>query len=106
MEKNVFAVKAVANSHFCPVYDLNLYVASAKKMSLDLKDEFLFRATDPHDHVSEPPTVGSTAENRLKKPLYDSRIDNNETMHSFRSGFSITLSLLGVSYDGVAKHVG
>ena len=102
MEKNVFAVKAVANSHFCPVYDLNLYVASAKKMSLDLK----MSSSSVPRHVSEPPSVGSAAENRLKKPLYDSRIDNNETMHSFRSGFSITLSLLGVSYDGVAKHVG
>ena len=64
--KNVFAVKPVANSPFCPVYNLNLYVALAKKMCIDLKDGFLFRATDPHGHVSESPVVGSVVGNQLK----------------------------------------
>ena len=75
-------------------------------MCIDLKDGFLFRATDPHGHVSESPFVGSAVGNRLKKHLSDLRIGNGETMHSFRSGCSITLSLLGISYEGVAKHVG
>ena len=104
--KNAFAVKPVANSPFCSVYNLNLYVTLAKKMCIDLKDGFPFRATDPRGHVSESPFVGSAVGNRLKKHLSDLRIDNGETMHSFRSGCSITLSLLGVSYERVAKHVG
>ena len=104
--KNVFAVKPVANSPFCPVYNLKLYVALAKKMCIDLKDGFLFRATDTHGHVSESPFVGSAVGNRLIKHLSYLRIDNGETMHSFRSGCSLTLSLLGVSYERVAKHVG
>ena len=99
-------MKPVANSPFCPVYNLNLYVALARKMCIDLKDGFLFRATDPHGHVSESPFVGSAVGNRLKKHLSDLRINNGETMHCFRSGCSITLSLIGVSYERVAKHVG
>ena len=98
-EKNVFSVKPVANSPFFPVYNLNLYVALAKKMCIDLKDRFLFCATDPHGHVSKSPFLGSVVGNRLKKHLSDLRIDNGETMHSFRSGCSKTLSLLGVSYE-------
>ena len=31
---------------------------------------------------------------------------NGETMHSFRSGCSITMSLIGVSPEDVARHVG
>ena len=75
-------------------------------MCIDLKDGFLFRATDPHGHVSEFPFVGSVVGNRLKKHLSDLIIDNGETMHSFRSGCSITLFLLGVSYEQVVKYVG
>ena len=33
-------------------------------------------------------------------------IHGGETMHSFRSGCAITLSLLGVSPDDIARHVG
>ena len=36
----------------------------------------------------------------------DFKIFGGETVHSFRSGCSITLSLLGIPYDQVAKHVG
>ena len=75
-------------------------------MFIDLKDGFLFCATTPHGLVPEPPFVGSAVGKRLKRHLSDLRIDNGETMHSFRSGCSITLSLLGVSFELVAKHVG
>ena len=44
--------------------------------------------------------------NRLKKHLSNLKILNGETMHSFRSGCSITLKLLDVPYEVVATHVG
>ena len=52
------------------------------------------------------PFVGSTVANRLHLHLTALNIDEGETMHSFRSGCSITLSLLGASDDQVATHVG
>ena len=47
-------------------------------MCIDLKDGLLFRATDPHGHVSGSPFVGSAVGNRLEKHLSDLRIDNGE----------------------------
>ena len=61
---------------------------------------------NPRGNITESPFVASAVANRLKKLLTDLKIYNGETMHSFRSGCSITLSLLGVSYEQVAKHVG
>ena len=75
-------------------------------MSIDLKDGYLFRTTDPQGYILDKQFIGSAVANRLNKHLTDLGIHNGETMHSFRSGCSITLSLLGVSYEQVAKHVG
>ncbi|EDO30749.1 predicted protein [Nematostella vectensis] len=51
-------------------------------------------------------TYGSTIANRLKLHLGKADILEGETMHGFRSGCSITLSLLRVSTEDVARHVG
>lgn len=75
-------------------------------MSIDLREGFLFRATDPKDWVSPKPFVGSTVAYRLRLHPKTLNIDGGETMHSFRGGFSMTLSLLGASDDQVAGHVG
>ena len=50
--------------------------------------------------------MGSAVSNMLRKHLTDFKIFGGETVHSFRNGCSITLSLLGIPYDQVAKHVG
>lgn len=75
-------------------------------MSIDLSSGYLFRVTDHRGFVSEAPFVGSTVANGLKRYLNDLSFDDGETMHSFRSGCSITLAALGVSYQDIAKHVG
>ena len=75
-------------------------------MSIDLSSGYLFRVTDHSGFFSEAPFVGSTVANRLKGYLTDLSIDDGETMHGFRSGCSITLAALGVSYEDIAKHVG
>ena len=49
---------------------------------------------------------GSAVGNRLKKHPTTLKISDRETMHSFRSGCSITLPPLGDSNDYVAHHVG
>ena len=44
--------------------------------------------------------------NRLQGYLSDLGIDEGETPHSLRSGCSITLELLGVPKQDIARHVG
>lgn len=75
-------------------------------MNINLWEGFLFRVTDPKGRVSTKPFVGSTVANRLRLHPTTLEIYEGETMHSFRSGCSITLSLLGASDDQVARHVG
>ena len=104
--RNVFGLKPIPDSPFCPVTNLRFYFALAEKMSINLRAGFLFRTTDNHGNVTVSPFVGSAVANRINKYLDDLRINDGETVHSFRSGCSITLSLLGVSYEQVAKHVG
>ena len=66
----------------------------------------LFRATDKSNKVAEKPFVGSTVAARLTSYLTSLGISEGETMHSFRSGCSITLSMLGVPLADIARHVG
>ena len=80
-------------------------------MNINLREGFLFRATDPKSGLSPKLFVGSWAvlqwlTVRLHLHFAALNIDEGETMHSFRSGCSITLSLLGASDDQVASHVG
>ena len=75
-------------------------------MNIDLRDGYLFRAAESASWISHHPFVGSTIANRLKLHTKNAGILGNETMHSFRSGCSITLSLLGVNTEDVARHVG
>ena len=103
---NVFGIKPVVGTPYCPVANLRFYVSLASKMSIDLGAGFLFRVLDPQGNILDCPFMGSAAGNRLKKHLKELSLDEGETMHGFRSGCSITLSLLGISYDEVAKLVG
>ena len=100
-DSNIFAVKKCPHdSIVCPAVNLTTYV------KIKLREGFLFRATDPKGRVSTKPFLGSTVANRLRLHLTTLKIHEGETMHSFRSGCSITLSLLGASDDQVARHVG
>ena len=93
--KNQFAVKRCPqDTVVCPVVNLTTYVKIADLMNINLREGFLSRATDPKGRVSPKPFVGSTVANRLRLYLTALNIDEGETMHSFRSGCSITLSLL------------
>ena len=64
------------------------------------------RTTNHQGHVTESPFVGSAVANRLKLHLQNLSISSGETMHSFGSGCSIILALLGVPYLKIAEHVG
>ena len=75
-------------------------------MGINLGHGFFFRVTDRSGNITPNPSVGSAVANRLKKHLSNLKILNGEPMHSFRGGCSITLKLLDVPYEEVAKHVG
>ena len=75
-------------------------------MLVNLRDGFLFRVLNAKKVVSASPFTGSAVASRLTLHLNEAGINNGETMHSFRSGCSLNLALLGVSPDDIARHVG
>ena len=75
-------------------------------IGVNLREGYLFRVLNSKSEVSEDPFVGSAVANRLALHLRSAGIYDGETMHSFRSGCSITLSLLGVPSEDVARPVG
>ena len=103
---HVFSIQRIPQSSVCPVRNFLSYLELSQKMGIDLSTGFLFRATDGHTKVKAEPFVGSTVANRLQRHLNDLSINQGETMHSFRSGCSITLAMLGVSDKKIADHVG
>ena len=98
-------VKKCSNTTVCPVSNLRLYVQLCDLMTVNIRDGHLFRTTNKST-VSTSPFIGSAAANRLVQHLKTLDIHNGESMHSFRRGCSITLSLLGVTSEEVARHVG
>ena len=105
-KSNVFAVKPIPNSPYCPIKDLDFYLSLAKMMNIDLNPGYVFLVLDHYGNTLNASFERSAVENRLKKQPRDSTLDRGEILHSFRSGCPITLSLLGVSHNEVAKLVG
>ena len=101
-----FALKKCHDPYLCPVANLLQYFNLCNCMQIDLHDGYLFRSTDKHGRVSINPFVGSTIAARLKTHLDQLGIADGETMHSFRSGCSITLSMLDASLEDITTHVG
>lgn len=102
---NTFMVKKCSDITVCPVSNLRLYVQLCDLMAIDLRDGHLFRTTT-NSVITRNPFIGSAVANRLVQHLKTLGIHSGESMHSFRSGCSITLSLLGVATEDVARHVG
>lgn len=105
-KNNTFMIKKCPDPKTCPVANLKLYVNLCDLMCVNLRDGYLFRVLNSKNEISADPFVGSAVANRLTLHLRSAGIYNGETMHSFRSGCSITLSLLGVPSEDVARHVG
>eukprot|EP00794_Sanderia_malayensis_P015556 gene15556-biopygen13268 len=103
---NVFAIRRVPACSACPVSNFKLYLSLASAMSIDLRAGFLFRTTDRQGRITTDAFTGSAVANRLKKYMSELSIFEGETVHSFRSGCSVTMALLGVPLSGIARHVG
>ena len=105
-DTNIFKVKRCENPIVCPVGNINLYVNMCDLMAINLRDGYLFTVTDRKGLVTESPFMGSAVSNRLTLHLKSLNLYQGESAHSFRSGCAITLALLGVSQEDVARHVG
>ena len=104
-DTNLFMVKSCQNPIICPVASLHLCVSLCDLILVDVRDGFLFRSTDKRGAVSNKPFVGLVAAGRLTPHLKALGIYYGETVYSFRSGCSITMSLVGVPMEDVAQHV-
>jgi hypothetical protein len=102
---NTFAVRRCPTPEVCPVRNFERYIAICKLIGIRLNDGYLFRSVRGSTVLNQP-FVGSAVHNRLKKHLSDAGVDEGETPHSCRSSCSITLALLGVPKESIAKHVG
>ena len=103
---NVFGIRRHSNPHLCPVKAIKTYVAVPSELRITLSDGYLFRPTNHQGHILNKPLTSSTAEARLKYYLKDAKVDEGETLHSFRSGSAITLALSGSQLADVMSHVG
>ena len=92
-KNNTFMIKKCPDPKTCPVANLKLYVNLCDLLCVNLRDGYLFRVSNSKNEISADPFVGSAVANRLTLHLRSAGIYNGETMHSFRSGCSITLSL-------------
>ena len=101
---NTFMVKSCSNT-VSLVSNLRLCVQLCDLMTINLREGHLFRTTNKST-VSTSPFIGSAVANCLVQHLKTLDIHNGESMHSFRSGCFITLSLLGMTSEEVARLVG
>lgn len=98
-------IKTRNNVPACPVSNLRLYIKVLDVMGVDLRKGYLFRTTNKEGAITDNPFVGSAVTSRLLHHLKTLGIHNRETTHSFQSHCSITLSLIGVVPEDVARHV-
>ena len=103
---NVFGIRRHPNPKLCPVKAIETYVAVASELRVSVTNGYLFRPTNPQGHIVNKPFSSSSAEARLKLYLKEAKIDEGETLHSFRSGSAITLALSGSQLADIMSHVG
>jgi len=102
---NLFGIRRSKYPDICPVRAIDLYVAFAKRIGIDLTGGFLFRPTSSDGTVIDKPFSSSAADARLKHYLREGEIGRAVSLHSFRSGCAITLALSGTELQDIMGHV-
>ena len=103
---NTFMIKECPEPKLCPVANSKLHVKLWDFMCVNVREGYLFRVLNSKSEISGDPFEDSTIANRLVLHLRAARTYDGETMRSFKSGCSITLTLLGVPSEDVAAHIG
>ena len=102
---NLFAVRRNKNPDVCPIKAIDLYVAFAKGIGVDLSSGFLFRPTSPGGEIVDKPFSYSAADSRFKAYLDESRLTPAATRYGLRSRGAITLTLTGTDLQSIMGHV-
>jgi hypothetical protein len=103
---NIFGIRRCANSDICPVRGIEVYMAIANDLEIDLRDGYLFRPTNAQGFIVNSPLTSDTVNSRLKSYLVDMGEYDGETAHGFRAGCAITLALTGAKLADIMEHVG
>ena len=103
---NLFGLRRHPNPLICPVRAIENYIIVSQNIGVELRHGFLFRPTSPQGNILDKPLSSSTAESRLKFYLGQAKIDEGETLHSFRSGCALTLAFTGSPLADIMCHVG
>ena len=103
---NLFGLRRNKNPDICPIRAIDLYVAFAKRIGIDLTGGFLFRSTSSDGTVVDKPFSSSAADARLKYYLREGEFGDTVSLHSFRSGCAITLALSGSELQDIMGHIG
>jgi hypothetical protein len=83
---HMFAVKPSPHSTTCPLANLGLYVLLSDLMGINLRNGYLFHATDHHGCIADVPFLSSAVSNRLKKYLGQLKLDEGETCPQLSCG--------------------
>jgi hypothetical protein len=103
---NIFGIKRHPQTSVCPVRGIEQYIAIAEQLKINLKSGYLFRPTNQQGAMVNAAFMSSAAEARLRTYLKEMGSGDGETLHGFRSGCAITLTLSGVELSEVMDHVG
>lgn len=101
-----FAIRPCKNPVICPVENLKFYKHLCSAMRIALSPGYLFLTTTKKNLISDTPFLASAAQARLVLYLRNLDIYERETVHGFRGGAAILLSLLGASKEDIAQHIG
>lgn len=103
---NLFGMRRHPNPSLCPVTAVETYMAVCREIGIDLTKGYLFRPITPRGEVIDRPFASSAAEARFKLLLREAKLDAGETLHSFRAGCALTLTLSGSPLADVMAHIG
>lgn len=99
-------IHPLGNPAICPVQNLKFYKTLCTAMKIDLGTGFLFRATSHNVSISSSPFLAPAAQARLVTYLKLLDLYTDETVHGFRGGTALLLSMLGASSEDIARHIG
>ena len=104
---NRFVVKRSADPVICPITDIEMYVAEALSLGINLRDGYLFRKYNKRSHqIEHHPVLAATISANLKNYLLALGLWEGETLHGARAGCAILLQMLGSHEADIETHIG
>lgn len=83
-----------------------MYMAISHSIGIELRHGFLFRPTNTQWSIIDKTFEYSTADSGLHHYLKQGKLDEGETLQSFRSGCALTFKFSGSSLADIMTHMG